>query len=108
MTDINQPTATREQLEQMVAEADTGARKPVGTVKHLVFVVALAWALFQLWYASPLPYLLNFGVINDGQARIIHLSFAFTLALTTFPAFKTSRRDKDPLYDCVLVAAAQV
>ncbi|MBS0534773.1 MAG: TRAP transporter permease [Proteobacteria bacterium] len=108
MTDAHKATATREELDAMVAEADTGARKPVGMVKHLVFGIALAWALFQLWYASPLPYMLNFGVINDGQARIVHLAFAFTLALTSFPAFKTSRRDAVPFYDWILVVAALV
>jgi TRAP transporter 4TM/12TM fusion protein len=107
MTDDNiEPMADREALEAMVAEVDTGARKPVGSAKHVIFFVALGWALFQLWYASPLPYILNFGVINDGQARIIHLSFAFLLAFTTFPAFKTSRRDSIPLYDWVLAALA--
>ena len=107
MTDDNiKPMADREALEAMVAEVDTGARKPVGSAKHVIFFVALGWALFQLWYASPLPYILNFGVINDGQARIIHLSFAFLLAFTTFPAFKTSRRDSIPLYDWVLAALA--
>ena len=44
----------------------------------------------ELWYAAPLSYMLNFGVFNDGQARIIHLSFAFLLAFTTFPARKKS------------------
>jgi TRAP-type uncharacterized transport system fused permease subunit len=107
MTDTNNQTvANREALEDMVAEADTGARKPLGKTKHVIFVVALGWALFQLWYASPLPYMLNWGVIPDSQARIIHLAFAFLLAFTTFPAFKTSRRDKVPLYDWVLAAFA--
>ena len=106
MTDTNQTVANREALEEMVAEADTGARKPLGKTKHVIFVVALAWALFQLWYASPLPYILNFGVIPDGQARVIHLCFAFLLAFTTFPAFKTSRRDAVPIYDWVLAVLA--
>src|SRR5690349_2370692 len=106
MTSNAETHTKREALEAMVAEADTGARKPVGSTKHVIFVVALAWALFQLWYASPLPYMLNFGVVNDGQARIVHLTFAFLLAFTTFPAFKTSRRDKVPLYDWVLAALA--
>src|SRR6478752_8456267 len=106
MTDSIQAAPVREALETMVAEADTGARKPVGAAKRFIFFTALAWALFQLWYASPLPYIFNFGVINDGQARIVHLTFAFLLAFTTFPAFKTSRRDKVPLYDWILALLA--
>jgi TRAP transporter 4TM/12TM fusion protein len=96
----------REALETMVAEADTGGRKPTGFSKRYIFVVSLAWALFQLWYASPLPYKLNFGVISDGQARIIHLSFAFLLAFATFPALKSSPRNRIPITDWVLAALA--
>ncbi len=97
---------TREALETMVAEADTGGRKPTGISKNLILGVALAWALFQLWYASPLPYKLNFGVVNDGQARVIHLSFAFLLAFCTFPAFRSSSRKRIPIYDGILAVLA--
>jgi TRAP-type uncharacterized transport system fused permease subunit len=93
--------AKREELEAMVAEADTGGRKPSGPTKTIIFVIAIAWSLFQLWYASPLPYALNFGVFNDGQARVIHLSFAFLLAFSTFPALKSSPRAYVPLYDWI-------
>jgi TRAP transporter 4TM/12TM fusion protein len=102
MSDSTAPTASREALENLVAEADTGARKPSGRVRRLIFVIALCWALFQLWYASPLPYLLNVGVVNDGQARVIHLCFAFLLAFTSFPAFKRSPRDRVPVADWIL------
>jgi TRAP transporter 4TM/12TM fusion protein len=102
MTDTLQPATTREALEAMVAEADTGGRKPTGVSKMLIFSIALAWALFQLWYASPLPYQFNFGVINDGQARIVHLSFAFLLVFTTFPALSASPRKYIPAYDWIL------
>jgi len=27
----------------------------------LAAIVAISWSLFQLWYASPLPYILDFG-----------------------------------------------
>jgi TRAP transporter 4TM/12TM fusion protein len=101
------PTAdTRAKLETMVAEADTGGRKPSGVQRQIVFVIAIAWSLFQLWYASPLPYALNIGVFNDSQARPIHLAFAFALAFMTFPAFATSSRRTVPLYDWVLAILA--
>lgn len=100
MSEIN--TASREKLEALVAEVDTGGRKPIGVTKHIIFAIALCWALVQLWYASPLPYMLNFGVLNDGQARVIHLSFAFLLAFSTFPAFKSSPRGYVPIGDWIL------
>ncbi|MDO8878251.1 MAG: TRAP transporter permease [Pseudolabrys sp.] len=102
MADTHLAASTREQLETMVAEADTGGRKPTGFNKAFIVSVALAWALFQLWYASPLPYQFNFGVVNDGQARIIHLSFAFLLVFATFPALKSSPRAYIPVTDWIL------
>jgi TRAP transporter 4TM/12TM fusion protein len=102
--DSIQTAPNNESLETMVAEADTGGRKPTGFAKTYIFVISLAWSLFQLWYASPLPYKLNFGVINDGQARIIHISFAFLLAFATFPALKSSPRKWIPVTDWILAA----
>jgi TRAP transporter 4TM/12TM fusion protein len=106
MTHDTLSAGTQADLETMVAEADTGGRKPTGATKMFIFVLALAWALFQLWYSSPLPYMFNFGVVNDGQARIIHLTFAFMLAFATFPALKSSPRDRVPLYDWICGALA--
>src|SRR5919108_4391161 len=91
-----------DKLNEMVAEADSGGRKPTGIAAKVLFVVALGWSLFQLWYASPLPYVLGFGVLSDGLARNIHLAFALFLAATTYPAFKKSPRDRIPLADWVL------
>ena len=102
----SEPVASREALDAMVAEVDTGGRKPTGITKQLIFGISLAWALFQMWYASPLPYKLNFGVISDGQARYIHLAFALMLAFTTFPAFKSSSRRRVPIYDWILLVLA--
>ncbi len=102
MTDTAKASSTREELEAMVAEADTGGRKPTGTTRTLIFALALAWSLFQLWYASPVPYILGIGVLNDGQARVVHLSFAFLLAFATFPAFRSSPRGYVPMTDWLL------
>ncbi|KJS03255.1 MAG: C4-dicarboxylate ABC transporter [Desulfobulbaceae bacterium BRH_c16a] len=91
------------ELHELLAEADTGGRRPIGAVsKKVLLLVPIAWTLFQLWYASPLPFLLNFFVINDTQARAIHLAFAIFLAYTAFPTFKTSPRDYIPLQDWVV------
>src|SRR5438105_1878492 len=111
MANVMNELPEREVLETMVAEADTGGRQPAGLSKTYIFVISLAWALFQLWYASPLPYKLHFGVISDGQARIVHLMFAFLLAFATFPALKSSPRNRIPALDwifAVLGVAATV
>jgi TRAP transporter 4TM/12TM fusion protein len=89
-------------LEQLVAEADTGGRHPKGTVGLVLLCTAVAWSLFQLWYASPLPFMVGFGVFNDTEARAIHLGFALFLTFVAYPALKSSPRDRVPLLDWVL------
>ncbi|MEO8484977.1 MAG: TRAP transporter permease [Betaproteobacteria bacterium] len=95
------PTA----LQELVAQADTGARKPGGATATVIFTVSLAWALFQVWYASPLPFALRFGVLNDTEARSLHLAFALFLAFLAWPAFKRSPRDRVPVLDWVFALA---
>jgi TRAP transporter 4TM/12TM fusion protein len=94
-----------EDLERLVAEADVGGRTPSGLVAKLLLAVAVGWSLFQLWYASPLPFLFRFGVFNDTQARAIHLGLALFLAFTAYPAFRSSPRDRIPLLDWALAIA---
>jgi len=77
------------ELDQLVASSDTGARGTTGPVGMFVMLVALAWSLFQLWFASPLPFIFGFGVFNDTQARSIHLAFAIFLAFAAFPSART-------------------
>ncbi len=101
MTDKPTPQVDPD-VQEMVAQADSGARAPKGMPGKLLWLVALAWSLFQLWYASPLPFTLNFGVFNDTQARSIHLAFAIFLAYTAFPALKRSPRFYIPLQDWIM------
>ena len=91
-----------DELQDLVASTDTGGRAPTNrTVALFISGVALAWSLFQLWYASPLPFMLGFGVFNDTEARSIHLAFAVFLTFTAFPALKRSPRDRVPILDWV-------
>jgi len=92
-------------LQELVAEVDTGRREPGGLAKQLIFGTALAWSLFQLWYASPLPFVLRWGVLNDTEARSVHLAFALFLAFMAWPAFKRSPRDRIPLPDIAFALA---
>jgi TRAP transporter 4TM/12TM fusion protein len=97
-----------EKLEQLVAEADTGGRKPAGWARRALFLIAVAWSVFQLWYASPLPFVLGVFLLNDTQARAIHLTFALLLAFLAYPATRRSPRTRIPAGDwaLALVAAA--
>lgn len=102
MTQTNQPS---QDVQEMVAQADTGARNPQGIPGSILWFVPLCWSLFQLWYASPLPFIFDFGVLNDTQARAIHLTFAIFLAFTAYPALTHSPRDRVPLIDWVFALA---
>ncbi|MBI2528075.1 MAG: TRAP transporter permease [Candidatus Rokubacteria bacterium] len=92
-------------LQQLVADVDTGGRQAVGSAGRILFGMAVLWSLFQLWYASPLPFALGFGVLNDTEARAIHLATGLFLAFLACPALKSSPRDRIPTQDWLLAAA---
>ncbi len=89
-------------VQEMIAEADTGARTPAGIPGKLLIIIPLVWSLFQLWYASPLPFMFGIGVLNDTEARAIHLAFAIFLAYTAYPTFRSSPRHYIPIQDWVM------
>ncbi|MGE0154283.1 MAG: TRAP transporter permease [Reyranellaceae bacterium] len=89
-------------MQEFVQATDLGARVPAGPVGRLLTAIAITWSLFQVWYASPLPFVFGVFVLNDTEARSIHLGFALFLAFTAYPALKRSPRDRIPLQDWVL------
>ena len=99
---MTQTTTPSQDVQEMVAQSDTGARSPSGIPGRILWFVPLCWSLFQLWYASPLPFIFNFGILNDTEARSIHLTFAIFLAFTAYPALKRSPRDRIPILDWIL------
>jgi TRAP transporter 4TM/12TM fusion protein len=103
MSEAETSIKTDEELQEMIAETDSGARNPTGAFsKRILFLVPLIWTIFQLWYASPLPFVFNLFVINDTEARAIHLAFAVFLSYTAYPTFKSSPRNYIPIQDWVL------
>lgn len=93
-------------LRQLVQEADLGARSPAGAARLVLYFVCIAWSLLQLWYASPLPFVLRIFVLNDTEMRALHLAFALFLAFAAYPFGKRSSRAAVPLVDWLLAAAA--
>ena len=94
-------SASTEEAAKVLAAAETGLRSPPGSVGLLLTGVALLWSLFQLWIASPLPFLFAdvLPVLNDTKTRSIHLAFAVFLAYTGRPALKRSPQDRVPIQD---------
>ncbi len=99
MTKKAKSAAPEVDVKKLMADTDTGGRQPGPQIKRLLLGVALAWSLFQLWIASPLPFMVNFGVFNDTQSRSIHLAFAVFLAFLAYPAFKRSPHNRVPALD---------
>ena len=86
--------------------SETGSRQFNGNMAKLVVGTLIAWASFQIWYASPLPFIFNFATFNEDQAKYIHLSFAIFLAFFLFPATKSSSKSSASLLDILLAVAA--
>ncbi|HRL21261.1 TRAP transporter permease [Alcaligenes sp. SDU_A2] len=93
-------------LEKLVADVDRGGRSVAGVAGMVLFLTAVGWSLFQLWYASPLPFALNMGILNDTEARALHLGIAMFLAYLAYPASLKSARDRVPLHDWLLALIA--
>lgn len=93
-------------VNKLVEENDTGGRKPGPLVGKLLLGVALAWSLFQLWIASPLPFTFGIFILNDTESRSIHLAFAVFLAYMAYPALKRSPRNYVPITDWILALGA--
>ncbi|TCP92235.1 TRAP transporter 4TM/12TM fusion protein [Cricetibacter osteomyelitidis] len=105
------PEFNYDDLQDMVASSDSGGREPTGFPKKLIFATALLWSLFQLYYASPVPFWLqevvrSIGldinvVFDDTKARSIHLAFALFLAYLSYPALTTSPKRRIPIQDWI-------
>src|SRR5690606_9834808 len=91
--------------QELIAQ-EVGARLPEGLMARVIGGIALLWSLFQLWIASPLPFVFGVGVFNDTETRSIHLAFALLLAFLAYPAFKRSPRAYVPATDIALALVA--
>ncbi len=109
-----QGTARQIDAQELAAEVDTGARNPTGFAGRLLIGLCIAWSLYQIYIASPLPPLLQEWARAAGldiqfymgsvKTRRIHLAFALVLAALAFPLLKSSPRRYIPWYDWLLAA----
>ena len=89
-------------------QSETGGRAGTGSAAVILFVIPVVWSLFQLWIASPLPYIFEVGMFNSTEARSIHLAFASFLAFAAFPMIKGRHETSNrvPFYDWILAGLA--
>nr|WP_170538543.1 TRAP transporter permease [Ruegeria arenilitoris] len=96
----NRPLS-EEELQELVASSDAGARDPAGNVGLFLAIVAAIWSIFQVVLASPIAnYVLPGSVVNN--ARQFHLAFALFLAFAAYPALKSSPRNYIPIQDWIM------
>lgn len=98
-------------VDMMVAEVESGSRNAAGFAGKFILGLALVWAIFQLYVASTIPFVLTewLGVnvvFNNQETRQIHLAFGLALAMLAYPLFKGSARNHVPVYDWALALIA--
>ena len=81
-----------EKVKNKINEDLSPTKNITGLHLKIVAAIAIIWSLFQLWYASPFPFIFNFGMFKGLPARAIHLGFALTLAFLIFPISKKKKR----------------
>ena len=77
-----------EKVKDKINEDLSPTKNLTGLHLKIVAAIAIIWSLFQLWYASPFPFIFNFGMFKGLPARAIHLGFALTLAFLIYPFAK--------------------
>lgn len=104
------PTAEQHETDAaQFIDSETGSKDLSGLGGRCIIAILIAWSCFQLWYASPLPFILNFGTLNEDQAKFIHLSFAIFLGFSLFSFSKSSSNKLSPIdIGLGIVAAACV
>jgi len=80
-----------EKIKTKINQDLSPTRNLTGVHLKIVAAIAIIWSLFQLWYASPFPFLFNFGMFKGLPARAIHLGFALCLAFLIYPISKGKR-----------------
>ena len=98
---MNQNINTK--IENKISEDLSPTRNLTGLHLKIVATIAIVWSLFQLWYASPFPFIFNIGMFKGLPARAIHLGFALLLAFLIFPI---SRGKKISVFDVFISIVA--
>ena len=82
---------TNSKIDNKISEDLSPTRNLRGLHLKIVLSIAVLWSFFQLWYASPFPFIFDIGMFKGLPARAIHLGFALLLAFLIFP-FKRSKQ----------------
>ena len=93
----------QDKIKDKISEDLSPTRNLTGFHLKIVASIAILWTIFQLWIASPFPFIFNFGMFNGLPARAIHLGFALTLSFLIYPI---SRGKKISIVDILISLTA--
>src|SRR5690625_1836004 len=101
-TDENHVELSADEQEKILKEldAESNTRNLIGFAAGLVFVLLLAFSLFQLYTGA-------FGQFTAYIQRTVHLGFALTLIFLLYPARKGEKRNTIPWYDIILIVRSE-
>ncbi|MHA1549813.1 MAG: TRAP transporter permease, partial [Alphaproteobacteria bacterium] len=108
MTDNASASANLEQEAADLLERFESGRTTGPTLGFVIGTICIVWTTFQIWIASPFPFMFGVGLITGVPARAIHLAFGLVLAFLIFPATETHRHRRIPWYDVVFAVAAAI
>lgn len=103
-TEVSQDNSAKllDNGDEILQKFDAESRfrdKMTGAWLHIWKVIAAAMSLFHLFMAG-------FGTMPVAQQRILHLTFAMTLAFMLYPSHKKAPRNRPSLMDSVFVILA--
>ena len=81
-------------VDTTLEDVEYQGRRQGPRLAMLVSALCFVWSFYQLWIASPFPFMLDFAIIGDVPARGIHLSFALLLCFLIYPLSR-GRRGRD-------------
>ena len=92
-------------IDKTLEEVEFQGRRQGPRLAITVSALCFVWSIYQLWIASPFPFMFNFAVIGDVPARGIHLSFALLLCFLIYPVSRSRAGRGLPFHDiaCALL-----
>jgi len=90
----------------LVEKFEASGRDLIGPWAKAVAVIGFSWSAWQLWIASPLPFIVKAGIFVDMPARGLHLAFGLVLCFLMYGARGSYGRTRVPWQDLALAVLA--
>ena len=103
----NEPVAvaTTTDVAETLEQVEYRGRRQGPRLALLISLLCFLWSLYQLWIASPLPFMFDFAIIGDVPARGVHLAFALLLCFLMYPLTRRWSARGLPPWDAVCALA---